>query len=101
MALKADGSVDLVLSAADIAAAFEIRLLEGVFRRVLFALSLEKAPVRRQAAQIAAMRSVQSAKLEALDRIGRELGVPRFTDVLSYDPRQNRSSQVLARRELP
>ena len=69
---------------------------------MLFALSLEKAPVRREAAQIAAMRSVQSAKLEALDRIGRELGVPRFTDVLSYDPTSaNRSSQVSARRELP
>lgn len=93
MALKADGSVDRVLSAADIAAAFEIRLLEGVFGRVLFALSLEKARVRREAAQIAAMRSVQSAKLEALDRIGRELGVPRFTDVLSYDAT---SKQIVA-----
>lgn len=84
--LKDDGTVDHAMAASDVAAAFEIRLLEGVFGRVLFALSLEKARVRREAAQIAAMRSVQKAKLEALDRIGRELGVPRFTDVLSYDP---------------
>lgn len=92
-ALNDDGTVDQVLKPADIAAGFEIRLLEGVFGRVLYALSVEKARLRREAAQIAAMRSVQNAKLEALDRIGRELGVPRFTDVLAYDPN---SKQIVA-----
>lgn len=91
--LKDDGTVDHVMSSSEIAAAFEVRLLEGVFGRVLFALSLEKARLRREAAQIAAMRSAQYAKLEALDRIGRELGVPRFTDVLSYDAT---SKQIVA-----
>jgi hypothetical protein len=83
---KKDGSPDRSLSAAEIAAAFEIRIVEGTFGRLLYALTSEKARIRREAAQLTAMRSVRLAEREALDRIGREVGVPRFTDTLSYDP---------------
>lgn len=83
--LKADGTRDRDLTAAEIEDAFEVRVVEGVLGRVLYALGAEKARIRREAIQIAAMRELRFARREALDRIGREVGVPRFTDVLSYD----------------
>jgi hypothetical protein len=84
--LKKDGTLDRNLSAAEVAAGFEVRIIEGNFGRLLYALSAEKARVRREAARLTAMRSVRYAEREALDRIGREIGVPRFTNTLSYDP---------------
>ena len=84
--LKKDGSHDRDLLVAEIIAAFEVRIVEGVFGRLLYAVTAEKARIRREAAQLTAMRSVRFAEREALDRLGREVGVPRFTNTLSYDP---------------
>jgi hypothetical protein len=72
------------LAASEIAAMFEVRLVEGVLGRVLFALTAEKARMRRMARAIAAMRNLDDARDDALDRIGAELAVPRFSDRLAF-----------------
>lgn len=66
------------VKAADVAGLVELRLIEGLFGRVLFLLSSEKARVRREGRTIAAMRYVDRAQDDALDRTGAELGIPRF-----------------------
>jgi hypothetical protein len=63
---------------ADVAGLVELRLIEGLFGRMLFLLSSEKARLRREARSIAAMRYVARARDDALDRTGAELGIPRF-----------------------
>lgn len=64
--------------AAEIAARFEIRIIEGVLGRLLYMLGAEGARLRRQGRELAAIRTLAIARDDALDRLGAELGVPRF-----------------------
>lgn len=68
----------VAVKAADVAGLVELRLIEGLFGRMLFLLSSEKARLRREGRTIGAMRYVARARDDALDRTGAELGIPRF-----------------------
>jgi len=76
---EADGVITPV-AAAQLAAVLHVRLLEGISGRLLYILGAEKARIRRTAREIVAMRQLHFAHGDALDRLGAELGVVRFTD---------------------
>ncbi len=63
----------------------DVRLVEGVLGRLLYIVNAEKQRVRRQARELYAARRNQFAHGDALDRLGAELGVPRFADTLEWD----------------
>jgi hypothetical protein len=67
-------------TAATVAPTFELRLVEGVMVRMLYVLAAEKARLRREARRLAASRHLDYALLDALDRIGADLAVPRFVE---------------------
>lgn len=69
---------------ADINQRLEAYLLQGLMGRMLYLLGAEKQRIRRQAREIVAMRSLDLARDNALDRIGADLGVPRFVDNLRF-----------------
>ena len=69
-----------------IASIVTLRLIEGVLARLLYIAGAEKQRIRRQAREIIAMRRIDAARDHALDRIGADLGVPRFADQLSVPP---------------
>ena len=71
---------------ADIGTLFELTVLEGNTGRMLYVLAAEKQRMRRQGRELAAMRLLGHAHDDALDQLGAELGVGRFTDVIAYDP---------------
>lgn len=62
----------------------EAHLLLGLMGRTLYLLGAEKQRIRRQAREIIAMRSLDSARDNALDRIGADLGVSRFLNFLRF-----------------
>jgi hypothetical protein len=62
----------------------EVRLVDGVLARLLYAHAAEKGRLRRVAREIAAGRRLASARGDALDRLGVELRVPRFRANLSW-----------------
>lgn len=62
----------------------EAHLLQGLMGRMLYLVGAEKQRIRRQAREIVAMRSLDFARDNALDRIGADLGVPRFLDFLRF-----------------
>jgi hypothetical protein len=70
--------------AAQTASRVRLELVEGILGRTLYALGSEKARVRREAREAAAMRLLGRARDGALDRIGAELAVPRFADTLLF-----------------
>jgi hypothetical protein len=82
-ALGPDGT-ETSIAAADIGEHIQIRVIEGVLGRLILALGNEKARIRRQAREIAALRHLPRARLDALDRAGGDLGVPRFADNLAF-----------------
>jgi hypothetical protein len=74
----------------------ELRLVEGVLGRLLYVLGAEKARLRRQARELFALRRLDfeldddSSRdhrrlAHAIDRLGADLGVPRFVDQLIWD----------------
>ena len=69
---------------AELAALLEARLVEGILGRMLYLLGAEKQRLRRLARELAAMRALDEARDDALDRLGAELGVPRFADTLAF-----------------
>lgn len=75
--------------AGDLRKRLSVQLVEGIFGRTLFLLGAEKARIRRMGREIAAMRVLGRARDDALDRLGRELAVPRFADRLDYDKVRN------------
>lgn len=75
----------------------ELRLIEGVLGRLLYALGAEKQRIRRQARELFAVRRLPHAFGDALDRLGAELGVPRFTDRLAWDAEQGEPTSVTER----
>lgn len=80
VAKEAGSKVDL-----PVAQLVEVRLVEGVMGRLLYAMGAEKQRLRRQARELYAMRTLEHAAGNALDRLGIELGVPRFEDRLAWD----------------
>jgi hypothetical protein len=80
--VAADG-IAAAVPTNQIAAQVRVQLIEGMFGRLLFAISSEKHAMRRQGRELAAMRLLAKAKNDALDRVGAELGVPRLADRLA------------------
>src|SRR5262249_45639150 len=64
----------------------DVSIVEGVLGSLIFVMQAEKARIRRQARELCAVRHLASARADALDRVGAELAVPRFTDRLIWDP---------------
>jgi hypothetical protein len=88
------------LSPAEIAGLIELALLEGITGRLLYTIGAEKQRIRRQAREIAAMRALASARDDALDRSGADVGVPRFLEGLEWDAERGQVvSQTLAQPE--
>jgi hypothetical protein len=81
--ISADGSQNSIL-AADISQYIQVCLIEGIMGRMLYLLSAEKQRLRRQGREIAAMKVLQFAHDNALDRIGADLGVQRFAENLIF-----------------
>jgi hypothetical protein len=72
------------IAPADISRYLEAHLLQGVMGRMLYLLGAEKQRIRRQAREVAGMRALDLARDNALDRLGADLGVPRFIDFLRF-----------------
>jgi hypothetical protein len=90
-----DGT-EVPLDPAEVAGRVELRLLEGVLGRVLYALGAEKQRLRRVGREIAAMRLLGRARDDALDRAGAELGLTRFAEDLVV---RDGDIEAVARRE--
>ncbi|WP_134495151.1 hypothetical protein [Microvirga pakistanensis] len=71
--------------AADLGRFFEATLIEGNLGKLIVLLTAEKNRLRRQSSDIRAMRRLEEARLDALDRYGADLGVPRLSDALTWD----------------
>jgi hypothetical protein len=88
--------VETSLDPAEVAGRVQLRLLEGVLGRLLYALGAEKQRVRRVGREIVAMRRLATARDDALDRAGAELGLTRFEDQLVV---RDGAIETVARRE--
>jgi hypothetical protein len=75
-----DGT-EVEVDPTEVATRVRLRLLEGVLGRVLYVLGAEKQRMRRTGREVEAMRKLATARDDALDRIGAELGVTRFADI--------------------
>jgi hypothetical protein len=94
--LAQDGT-SKALTPSQVRAAVRLDLVQGQLGRVLVAMVAEKVRLRRQARELTAMRTIATAERNALDRIGADLGCPRFADELVWDPvRQNPGTQPLS-----
>jgi hypothetical protein len=87
---------EVPLEPAEVAGRVQLRLLEGVLGRLLYALGAEKQRARRVGREIAAMRRLATARDDALDRAGAELGLTRFEDELVV---RDGAVETVARRE--
>jgi hypothetical protein len=79
------GELGVGLSAAQLIATVRFDLVEGVLGRLLTVLLDEKGRIRRTARQIRAMRTLEGASGDALDRLGADLSCARFSDELFWD----------------
>ena len=77
---------------------FELHVVEGNLSRLLYVIGAEKMRLRRQGNELYAMRRLAEAQGDALDRLGAELGVPRFNARLAWDARL-RTPTIVAQRE--
>ena len=67
----------------------ELRLAEGVLGALVYLLGAEKQRIRREARAVSASRFAALAAKDGLDRLGADLGVPRFGDALEWDATRN------------
>ena len=88
LALRAFDAGGSELSPARLNEHFKLIVIEGVLGRLLFAVAAEKARLRREARLIGTVRKLETAAGDSLDRIGEELGVPRFTERLEFSAGQ-------------
>lgn len=79
--VASDGSESTV-PVTELSQHLELQLIEGVLGRLIFVLASEKSRIRRTSRELAAQRLLDTAHLDALDRLGSDLGVPRFADNL-------------------
>jgi len=73
------------LTPAETSAIVGLELVQGGLGKLLAVVLSEKARLRRQAREIRMIRSLRFARGHTLDRIGADLGVPRFSDRLDWD----------------
>jgi len=78
--VRVDGTLRTL---ADSAGLLLVRYSEGRFARLLAVTQAETVRTRRLTREVAARRSLSHARGFLLDRIGRELAVPRFEDRIS------------------
>jgi hypothetical protein len=81
---RVGGTAETQVAAAQMATQLRIRLVEGILGQTLYLLGAEKQRLRRTGRELAAMRRLAAARDDAADRVGAELGVPRFADRLKY-----------------
>jgi hypothetical protein len=74
----------------------DVSVIEGVLGSLLFVMQAEKVRIRRQNRELRAVRHLASAWGDALDRLGAELGVPRFNDRLVWDLNLQQPTTVTA-----
>lgn len=79
-----DGTVTAVAGAA-LQALVEATVLEGTLARLLFVCEYEHARLRRMARELLAMRTLATARRDALDRMGADVGAERFRDEIAFD----------------
>lgn len=79
-------AVAVTVNGAAPAGQVAVRYADGVLARLLHVLGSEKARIRTAARAVAAGRLLANATGDALDRLGTELGVARFTAQLAWDP---------------
>jgi hypothetical protein len=75
----------LSITVADASQHVQAHVLEGVMGKIIYILGAEKARLRRQAREIAAMRVLAAGRGDVLDRFGADAGVARFADRLRFD----------------
>jgi hypothetical protein len=87
----------------------ELRLVEGVLGRLVYVMGAEKARLRRQGRELAALRRLDFTfdpddanpdhrRLgHALDRLGADLGVPRLVDRMTWDGARQQPTSVAER----
>ena len=85
VSIASESGAPVDVDPADIPSLIRLEMIEGNVGKLLFALLQEKARIRRQAREVAAMKLLANARRDALDRIGAGLGVLRFQDDLAYD----------------
>lgn len=78
------GGSEAQVATSQVATEVRLRLVEGILGQALYLLGAEKQRLRRSGRELAAMRQLAAARDDATDRIGAELGVPRFADRLKY-----------------
>jgi hypothetical protein len=79
--LRVDGTL---VAQSSVPQRLHMQVVEGVLAKTLLLLGSEKARLRRQGRELAAMRLLSGARDDALDRLGAEVAVPRFADRLDY-----------------
>jgi hypothetical protein len=72
--------VESPVDPAAVANLITVHMVEGIMGRTLYLLGAEKARLRRLAHEIQAGRTLDDAHDHALDMIGAEVSVPRFSD---------------------
>jgi len=78
--------VSIKIGSAGAGGIIKARYLDGVLARLLYVFGAEKTRIRTAARAVAAGRLLANASGEALDRLGQELGVARFSAALAWDP---------------
>jgi hypothetical protein len=89
-----DGPAEAV-PVTDIPGYLKFEILEGNMGKLLFLLVQEKARIRREGRRLAAVNLLTTARLDALDRMGADVGVPRFQDDLVYDADRDELKTVI------
>lgn len=74
----------------------ELVLIEGNLGRLIAVLGTEQVRLRREIRRLRALRCIATAEVDALDRIGAELGLPRLDGRLGWD---QEASQITVRQE--
>lgn len=94
MELRDEAGSSTTVSSNEISKWVEIYMVEGNYGRLLYGLHEEKAKIRRTAREVHAMRRLDLARRDALDRIGAEIGVVRAEEEIAYDPE---SKEIVSR----
>lgn len=93
--------VEQAVDPAEVAEKLILYLVEGVMGKMIYLLGAGKSSIRRQARETAAMRLLEQARDDALDRIGADLGVPRLADELVDQKKNGKDQLVLQPRREP
>jgi hypothetical protein len=84
--IPGDGGAEVALTVADARDLIEFRVVSGNLGRLSYCVTAEQSRMRRMAREIGAMRMLERARDEALDRHGADLAVPRLTDRIAFAP---------------